>query len=309
MTRIWASAEPREAADRLMLLALADNANDAGVCWPSVPTLARKCGVEKRAAFDTLARLEAAGHVEIVRRSGRGNVYHLAPAAAAAGAVRRTGALPATRRAGRTPPRAAGRTGPVQGAAPEPSENPQENPHTNTTAPQAPTVPRVAGVGNVRERTARRRPIDPSGTTGLASEDHLDALVERGIRPDVAHRLAAAFGDRVDRTVAVFDRSGAYGPGWLVRAVESGWADEPVPARRAESLRAVVAEPVRLYGQAVAWLSGRGLGPEALPEHFESAGTRALDASGVEAPVYRLRAGSADKPGALKRASPSPAPP
>ena len=155
------------------------------------------------------------------------------------------------------------------------------------------------------EVTARRRLNDPSGTASLASVEHIDALVERGIRPDVAHRRAAAFGDRVDRTVAVFDRSGAYGPGWLVRAVESGWADEPV--RRAEPPCPAVAEPVRLYGQAVAWLTGRGLGPDALPAHFEPAGTRALGASGVEAPVYRLRAGSADKPGALKRAASSPA--
>lgn len=79
MTRVWSRSEPRESADRLMLLALADNANDQGVCWPSIPTLARKCAVTRRNAAATVRRLEATGHVrtEGPRPSRRTNTYVL----------------------------------------------------------------------------------------------------------------------------------------------------------------------------------------------------------------------------------------
>ena len=43
MTRVWAAPEPVHPTDRLMLLALADNANDEGYCWPCVATLQRRC--------------------------------------------------------------------------------------------------------------------------------------------------------------------------------------------------------------------------------------------------------------------------
>ena len=72
---IWASPEPREAADRLCLLALADHANEKGFCWPSQARLGRKCGVSKRAIQYTLGRLEAGGYIRVEHRSGRPSLY------------------------------------------------------------------------------------------------------------------------------------------------------------------------------------------------------------------------------------------
>ena len=78
MTRIWASAEPSRPTDRLMLLALADNANDEGCCRPSVETLHVKCRLGTvRGARRVLRRLEAGGFVRCVRSQGTSIVYEL----------------------------------------------------------------------------------------------------------------------------------------------------------------------------------------------------------------------------------------
>lgn len=71
---VFKSPVPR-GPDRLCLVALADYADDSGMCWPSQPTLARKCAVGERAIRYTLARLENGGHVRVERRSGRSSVY------------------------------------------------------------------------------------------------------------------------------------------------------------------------------------------------------------------------------------------
>ncbi len=78
MTRVFASPEPTQATERLMLLALADNANDQGVCWPSMNTLRLKCALQTiRGAEKVVARLESAGFVKRELRDGKTTVYHL----------------------------------------------------------------------------------------------------------------------------------------------------------------------------------------------------------------------------------------
>lgn len=44
----WAWRQPLAPTHKLVLMALADAADDHGVCWPSVSTLARKCSVSSR---------------------------------------------------------------------------------------------------------------------------------------------------------------------------------------------------------------------------------------------------------------------
>lgn len=56
-----------------MLLAIADNANDEGICWPSTATLAFKCRTEERAAQTLLAKLESQG--DIYRQQVRGRTH------------------------------------------------------------------------------------------------------------------------------------------------------------------------------------------------------------------------------------------
>ena len=49
---------------KLVLLALADQANDSGVCFPGQKSLAVKCGLSERRLRDQLAALEEGGYIE-----------------------------------------------------------------------------------------------------------------------------------------------------------------------------------------------------------------------------------------------------
>lgn len=325
MTRVWSRSEPREAADRLMLLALADNANDQGVCWPSIPTLARKCAVTRRNAAATVRRLEATGHVrtEGPRPNRRTNTYVLLwPVMAedvagdidadvvddtdvaygrgvvddrgAAGTEDVVDATPAPV-AGDAPPPVVRNIGPLSSATSEPSENRQRNPHHNHHALE--TIAGgdgrsnavVMGMGRMSEvvgpDVVGGEPV--SGGAGPAVE----ALVGRGVRPDVARRLAATFADRIDAALVAFDRSGQYGPGWLVRAVESGWAAERPAAADTppQGAYGTVPEPRRMQTQAVAWLEEHGHPASAFATFFEPAGTWEMDPELPPVPMYRLR--------------------
>lgn len=57
-----------DAPSRLVLLALADIADDAGECWPSIAHLAEKTGLGERSIRTRLADFEACGLVSRVRR-------------------------------------------------------------------------------------------------------------------------------------------------------------------------------------------------------------------------------------------------
>ena len=79
MNRVFGSN--LEPIDRLIMLALADNASDEGLAWPSITTLARKGGVADRTVQRTLHRFVEAGWVLLEREPvggrGRSNLYRL----------------------------------------------------------------------------------------------------------------------------------------------------------------------------------------------------------------------------------------
>ena len=67
---------------KLVLLALADRANDDGECWLGMASLEAKCSMPRRTVIRALADLEAAGLIGVERRAGHGsgrlpNVYRL----------------------------------------------------------------------------------------------------------------------------------------------------------------------------------------------------------------------------------------
>lgn len=64
-------------SQKLVLLALADNANDHGHCWPSVTTLAEKCGMSRQGVLNQIEALEDAGLLKTERNHGRSNRYIL----------------------------------------------------------------------------------------------------------------------------------------------------------------------------------------------------------------------------------------
>lgn len=77
MTDVWALQLPD--SQKIVLLALADTANDEGHCWPSMLTLARKCSKSQRTVQGVIKTLVEAGHVTRRERAGHGCEYWVHP--------------------------------------------------------------------------------------------------------------------------------------------------------------------------------------------------------------------------------------
>ncbi|HTC76230.1 MAG TPA: helix-turn-helix domain-containing protein, partial [Edaphobacter sp.] len=71
---------PQNHGDFVVLLALADHANDAGgECWPSVKAIAAEMRIGERSVARSLSVLENDGWISVMRRSRdhKGNSYKL----------------------------------------------------------------------------------------------------------------------------------------------------------------------------------------------------------------------------------------
>lgn len=78
MTLAWA-ATVGDHTDKLVLLSLADNANDAGECYPSLTSVAKRCEISKRTAIRAIQSLAEKGHLTQISRPGRNSTYHIHP--------------------------------------------------------------------------------------------------------------------------------------------------------------------------------------------------------------------------------------
>lgn len=124
MHEVWMHSKQSGGA-LLTLLAMADCADDAGICWPSIATLARKARLHQRQVFYILQNLKAGGEIEILESGGgrRNNRYRVMTPANSA-AVQLDALPPAPHRRGT-----------VQPTASDPSYNHHDNNNT-TTAPR-----------------------------------------------------------------------------------------------------------------------------------------------------------------------------
>ena len=64
---------PLEQTTKLIMVSLADCANEDGVCWPSIDLLAIRASTSRRNVFRILAALEQSGHVSRRRRGRSGS--------------------------------------------------------------------------------------------------------------------------------------------------------------------------------------------------------------------------------------------
>lgn len=82
MARVWEGSS-HSGTELLMLLAIADFADDSGRAYPSISTLAAKCRTKPRYAMVLLEALTASGELEVrknagpVGRGGRTNLYRI----------------------------------------------------------------------------------------------------------------------------------------------------------------------------------------------------------------------------------------
>lgn len=77
MAAVWLVKLPD--SEKLVLLALADCANDEGGCWPSMATLADKCSKSDRTVQASIKSLCAAGHLTRNEKPGKGVDYTVHP--------------------------------------------------------------------------------------------------------------------------------------------------------------------------------------------------------------------------------------
>lgn len=122
MSTVWDTPLELDPTCRLVLLSLADQANDEGLCWPSVATVARRCGVSPKSARRWLHYLEERGWLRREEKSGTSNRYWLTPPTGDTPPVDGT---PPTHGRG-TPP--TGDRAPLPPTGAEPSENHQMEP-------------------------------------------------------------------------------------------------------------------------------------------------------------------------------------
>lgn len=77
MSAVWSLDLPD--SQKIVLLALADCANDEGLCWPSMATLCKKCSKGERTVQGVIKQLVEAGHLTRREVPGRGCKYHVHP--------------------------------------------------------------------------------------------------------------------------------------------------------------------------------------------------------------------------------------
>lgn len=75
MTLAWKS--DLQSGPKMVLLALCDNANDQGECYPSVPMIAQKCSMSVRTVQGHIGDMEATGIIDREMRNGRSTVYRI----------------------------------------------------------------------------------------------------------------------------------------------------------------------------------------------------------------------------------------
>ena len=72
MTSVWDDLRTQVHSELLVLLALADWANDDGYCWPTISALATKARLSERAVQQIVGRLTTTGRIRRIQGGGRG---------------------------------------------------------------------------------------------------------------------------------------------------------------------------------------------------------------------------------------------
>ncbi|WP_267257554.1 helix-turn-helix domain-containing protein [Stenotrophomonas maltophilia] len=129
MSQCW-PLQGLSVTQKAVLISLADQANDDGVCWPAVGTIAARCCMSARAVRTAMDHLEAVGLLTRDRRFNSSTVYKVTPANFDKAA--------APSKAGRKAGKAG--TAPGAGAAPHAGDAPAaggDAPHAGGDAPGA----------------------------------------------------------------------------------------------------------------------------------------------------------------------------
>ena len=78
MGKVWMISMPP--TNKAVLISLADQANDNGLCWPSLKNICARTCLSERAVQKALGDLEVTGILRRVFRTGHSTHYHVTPA-------------------------------------------------------------------------------------------------------------------------------------------------------------------------------------------------------------------------------------
>lgn len=73
----WAWKQQITPTQKLVLLSMADRANEEHRCWPSTARLEADTGLDRKTIYRCIAAMEEAGLLRVYKRSGLRNVYEL----------------------------------------------------------------------------------------------------------------------------------------------------------------------------------------------------------------------------------------
>ena len=227
--------------ERLIMLALADHADDDGRCYPSILRLCERTGLSERAVQTNVKALSEKGYLRVIVGGGKGNanVYFVSPNPAAQTPYQMHPAADAPQ----TPQQM--RSNPAADA-PEPSGTIKE--------PSIEAAPR-----------RRRKPEVPIPPNWVPNEKNLSDARERNFTEQEIRHEAAQFRDRHLAKGSLFRDWDAAWRTWLgnVRKFQSrgGMAGGSSPGRggQGRSLASIVAER-RLSDQDGRWPAGEGPG-------------------------------------------------
>lgn len=177
MTSVW-KLEGLSATQKLVLLSLADNANDQGECYPSMAQIAKRTSLSDRAARSAIRSLEELGIVSSAARNGTSTVYFLSiPESLKAAEPRNVvpprkqvpprKEVPTTPERASDPPRNVVPPTPERGSA-KPSINRQLNRHLTVSKP--PGVPDRVWDDFQEIRKAKRSPLTATALDGIERE-------------------------------------------------------------------------------------------------------------------------------------------
>ena len=135
----WAWSQPTgRSSSKLVLLALADRADDAGMAYPSIATLAADTDLDRKTVMPALAHLERLGLVVCARGAGKSTRYQLIlTAVTTVEPVPKTGQVQETAPVPKTGPVSKNGTSPKNGTAPVPKTGPT-SPKNGTRTYQEP---------------------------------------------------------------------------------------------------------------------------------------------------------------------------
>lgn len=180
MAQCWPLKMPP--TPKAVLISLADNANDHGVCWPSLPTICERTCFSRRAVIAAIAWLESAGALVADRSNGRHSAYRLTPDAFSLPVqqkhqcISRTGASGDVTSAPPAPDQCTSRTGPVRQMHPNRKEPSRTVEATKKQRVSAPTLSKPEGVTDrtwadwLSLRKAKRAPVTETVLEGAEAE-------------------------------------------------------------------------------------------------------------------------------------------